>query len=203
MRRIAIVLVTVLLFAASTSVAVAQSNGPSQVVQAPTSVSPRAAAEPSTVGDLRVALDVGVGTLSIKETYYNTTTYRSEDVIVWSVAGGAADVYVGWVVLDEPGIRTEVGYRLSALFDDKGAVHAHEVIGMARVGALFASVGVGISGVTKWSDPGITSPRLSVSVQAGVEVLGAFHIAFDTGGIWSPADVQAIERFGLLAGYTF
>jgi hypothetical protein len=203
MSRILTVLVTVILFAASTSGALAQSTGPSKVVPPLPAATPPAVPEPSTVGNIRVALDVGVGTLSITETYYNTTTYRSEDVTVWSVAGGAAELYLGWVILDAQTIRFEVGYRLSTLFDDTAAFHAHELVGVVRVRSLFASLGVGISGVTTWSDPGINAPRLSVSLQVGFDLVGALHVACDMGGIWSPADTQAIERFGLLLGYTF
>lgn len=196
-------LAVVILVSAPTSVALAQPTSlQSKVTPAPVAGNPTVTVEESAVGDTRLALDVGIGTLSISERYYNTSTYRAEDVVVWSVVGCAADVYLGWIVSDAGALRIELGYRLSTLFDDTAAFHAHEVVGVFRINGVSASLGVGGSGVTSWDEPGILAPRLSVSGQVAVDLVGELHLAFDTGVIWNLGDEKAIKRFAFMLGYT-
>ena len=183
--------------------------GGTPVAGTPAAVTPVAVtpvAEPRSVaGDLRVAISAGVGMLSVSERYYNTNTYRYEDVVVWSARGGAASLYVGWGVFGYEGgnVVLDLGYRLATTIDGTAMLQAHEVTLVARMGWLFTSLGVGIAGITNWESPGFAAPRFSFSAQFGINVYDELFIAFETGVMIGPGDDNALDRYSLTLGYTF
>jgi hypothetical protein len=175
---------------------------PTPVAPTPAAVAPAPEAR-STVGDLRVAISGGVGTLSRSETYYDPNTGLEKVRVVAGV--GAASLYVGWGVYGQEGapLTIELGYRLAIAADDTAAVHAHEFTALARMRWVFTSLGLGFAGLTAWDSPGFSAPRVSFSAQFGFNVFDELFIAFDAGFMMGPDDDTVLERYALTVGYTF